>query len=802
MWRAARVRWRTFRQEPLLGALGIISVAIGIGVNLALFSVTDVLLFRDLPYRSPSTLAHVHLLQVTGTHLPDWPVLPHELVAGLRDDAGVFEDMAWAQGWVQATVPSPGANPLHFTPVTPNCLSVLGLSVAAGRDLTIDDGRDGTRIYVLLTDDSWNARFGRRDLRSIQWTDGAFTYQVVGVLPEGFRLPSAALVARFDGVFAQVDRLLNQPGAMIQGPVARMKAGVSIATAQVAVDRFMAGYSWINPSGEQAFRERQQRVTVQPLQTGIAMAVRGYLWLATAAAWAAFVLTCANMTIVLAVRAAHRQRETAVQLALGASRERIVMQTLGEALTFAAAGGAIAWAAWSLAGTWLMVAMPPRISGFAIGGADTRFVTLVVVLPLVCTLLVSVLPSAMMTKVDPLPLLRTEGLGWRVSRIPVTGLLLCVQAAICMSLVLAAASVLPPFVRQLLAGPGFDAADLYLVDVDHGVTDDDPFGDSNRRTRTRDVTAITRRLPHAADAAVAFTTPLEGASRESAFWKAYGVSGSEHGIGPGLFRTMSVGILAGREFGEADVERAEPIAIVNQAGASVLAARRGISASQIAGTLVATSDGDVLIVGVVGDIRPEPGTPAIPALFVPVSSARVRPMQTALPVLLRMRRGQIPDTQLLTRHLDEHFGDGSVRIRSAAAMLAPAVERPRFLAVAFGLFAGIAVVLAATSLASIAGFEIIRRRRDTSIRVALGASGRQAVWPLVLSVSLPVCAGVAIGGVAARLILARWGANLPEIQPVAASYALAGLTVLILAGVAGAGPLWRATHRHPLADLK
>jgi ABC-type antimicrobial peptide transport system permease subunit len=218
---------------------------------------------------------------------------------------------------------------------------------------------------------------------------------------------------------------------------------------------------------------------------------------------------------------------------------------------------------------------------------------------------------------------------------------------------------------------------------------------------------------------------------------------------------------------------------------------------------VALNDGGYAVIGVVEDIRSRPGIPASPALYVPLTSTAVPMTQSALPVLVRMTGGAEPDQRLITARLNERFPPNSVRIVSASASIAPFVERPRFLAMTFGALLIIALALCVCGVYAVAVFEAAQRRRETAIRLALGASSARVRWHVLRQLVVPVAGGAAVGITAAWMALRIVVAQLPD-APSAGWPALLGGTLLVVIGAVAAAtrPAVIVARTDPAAILR
>jgi hypothetical protein len=245
---------------------------------------------------------------------------------------------------------------------------------------------------------------------------------------------------------------------------------------------------------------------------------------------------------------------------------------------------------------------------------------------------------------------------------------------------------------------------------------------------------------------ISFGEPPYGSSLESGFWKSRGLSGGQFVVGAGMFATLGTPMVAGREFSWEDLAGSPDVVMLNHAGLRALWPEARTSAA--IGRSVDVNGRRRTIIGVTGDIRSTPGAPVVPTLFLPFADD-TNMGQTALPLVVRMMPGQVPDVQLVVSRLNEVFPPNGATVSAVALQVAPVIARPRFLAVLFGTLAAMAIIVAVIGVHAVASLETVRRRRELAIRLALGAT-RARLYTLVIGGILrPVLVGVAVGIVAA-----------------------------------------------------
>jgi predicted permease len=790
-----RLTLRSLVRAKGFTAAAVLTFGLGIGANVAVFTLVDRLLFRSLPYNEPHRLVQLHLYRVRGPGLLA-VVMPTEVSQFLAGHARSFDGIGWSFGLTRSTVPAPGENPLILAGVTANTLQVLGLRPALGRDFVDTDIEHfRTEIAVLLSHDVWQGRFaGSDDVLSMRWNG----YHVVGVLPAGFLLPSSRFFERIDGVHVLYERsTVITPGVTTVAPFARLRPGVSVEAAQAEVDAITAAPEWASASLKTALQRNS--VIVQPLQSGLTMLVRPYLWLVSGAVWIVLLAACVNLATLFVARGRSREHEQAIRLAVGASRSRLVGLAVIECLVICAFSSVVALLACASAHAALVSVLPPSLRGFAVRPLEGRIVAVTVGAAFASAVLTGFLPAIRVTRTDVLNVLqrrcRSNG---RLPALRSGAALLAVQAAFGVALVVGALITVPGFVRLLWAIDGFEPDDLYVASVNHGQPAD--LGNApDRLTRVRDVGGIVSALPHVERGAAALMMPI-GVSSTSDFWARRGLDGGLFAVTEDMFATLGTPIRAGRTFSKDEVDADEPVAIVNVSGVGAL--WPGVPPNEVLGRSVETEAGPRVVVGVVSDIR-SPDVPERPMLFLPVSAREVRPPQSALQVAVRMAPGAIPDRSLWKSRLDAGFGPNTVSIRSVSEQLTPALERPRFLALLFGVLCGVVLLLAAIGLHAVASFEVARRRHEIGIRLALGASPGQ-VRRRIYSVAIgPVLLGAAFGLLATWLIAASIQTIVGEVQAREPAVYLVALALMLGAAVLTVWhPARRAAQTDPAAVLR
>jgi predicted permease len=789
---------RTLARTPGFTAAAMLTFALGIGVNIAVLSAVDRIMFRPLPFGDAARLVHIHSLERSGASPASY--LPKLLAYRIKTEAQSFEAVATDDGNVPPLPLNDGTGvslTLHYA--SDNLLSVLRVPPITGRDFTIDDARLWTRA-VLLTDEAWQRQFGRSpDVFTRTLGAGRAAAHVVGILPRGFLSPASALTEHIDGLMVIGDAFKEdaQPGELGPAVIARLRRGVRIEEARAEVEGIASRLIRDTPTLQKAV---QSTLTVQPLRAGLFFIYRPYIWMLEAAVSLVFLLACVNLAMLCLARGRSRERDAAVRSALGASRAQVIRATLAEVIVLCTTSAAIAIAAWYALSATAIALIPAPMRGLAASPLEARLLVISFGAALTAAFVAGAFPAWRAASVDVLQGLRDDT---RTGASPVRGgrTLLAVEAALGVLLVAGAATTVKSFLQLVLVSPGFDATDLSHAMVQHGARpDQSPY----TAARIDGILDVVRAMPGVESAAVTTLLPIGRVqSGGHPFWSAGGINGDHPAIGGGFFRTLGTPLLAGREFTDVDLDEQAAIAIVNREAAANL--WPAVPLANVIGRNVDDGGTTRAIVGVVENVKTRPGDAALPSLFVPLTPAIDRVM-SAVDVAFRMEHGRPTDrawTTTLRSRLDERFGRGQSSAEGVADELAPYYERPRFQAVLFGAVAAIALVLAGLGLYAVTAFDVARRRYEIGVRVSLGATAADIRRLIIRSAIQPLAIGAGFG------LLAAWWAgrylqafvfDVNARDPLL--YALV-VGVLVATGIVGAwGPARRAAHTDPTTALR
>jgi putative ABC transport system permease protein len=756
-----RYAWRTMRRTPIVTLVVVLLLALGIGATTAVFTVINALVLRQLPVRSPDQLVEL---------LSRYPGDPRMNYFGwtdyerYRDRSQTLSDltgMATARFHVSGDGFETGMQDGDY--VVGSYFPVLGVQPAIGRLIGPDDDRVGTAdaAVVVLSWWFWRERFGLDPSiagKRIVINDVPAT--IVGVAPRGF---FGLLVGRTPAVWVPTafESLVQQPGQRASGTmglalIGRLKPGASLEQARAELSVLDRSRVEVIATGSNDPQWRHATLELEPAGAGLS-ALRdryaSHLWLLLGIVAVLLLVACASIAGMLAARAATRQREMAVRVALGAGRVRLVRQLLTESLLLSAAGGGLGLLVAYLGADTLVRSWPvdPRsgLQRYDIPlQPDAHVLMFTAAVALTTAMVCGVAPAWQAFARAVFAALResgaaTEPLGRRLFGPSL------VAAQVAFSVVLlSVAFMLLGHVSQLRGRDiGFSRDDVLVVALDTG-----PGGDSEeaREARFHLYRGILERfeaIPGVRSAAMAAVTPIQG----GAATQFVDVEGFEeeadarrrvwlNWVSPGYFETLSTPLAEGRDFSARD-EGAARVAIVNQR----LARQRFGDGRAIGKRLtLERSTHSYEIVGVVGDAKYESLRDAAPPTVYlhAFQEARGRVSQFAL-------RTSVPPASIAgqVRRVAQDASQAIAvnRIRTLADQLDASIVLERLLARLSSAFAGLGAFVAAIGLYGLLAFTVARRTNEIGIRMALGASAGDVIRMVLKSAVLLVSAGLLLG---------------------------------------------------------
>jgi putative ABC transport system permease protein len=790
---------RVFRRSPGTTAVIVVTLALGIGANAAMFSVIDAVLFQPLSYRAPDRLAAVW--EATSTE-PRISVAPADLVDYERLNRS-FEDLAC---YVPASMMLTRSDPpeqLWGEIATWNLLPLLGARPAIGRGLTPDDDRPGAQHVVILSDGIWRSRFGGdAGILGRAITLNNLNYVVIGVLPPGFQslteLGSTVRASFFMPAGYTPDMMTSRDHEV--QVVGRLRAGIPVEAARRDLQNIAAYITHQLPPGTTPVR-----VDLALLGDDVVRNVRTSLVIMLGAVGLVVLIACVNVASLLIVWAIDERRDVAIRVALGASRADIVAEFLVRGLTLAALGGA----GGLLLGTWLRdelihlaPASIPRLASIALNG---RVLTMTIVLTLATGLFSGLVPAMQVVRRRVAPSLKSSGLTGSAARELMwwRGALLTAELAAAVVLALGAGLL----VRSLMAlngtELGFDTQRVLTMAIKLPPA---RYPDAPSRLRFFDRLAEQlKTLPGAADVAFADQFPMRGGwGGRLLVLSDFGPIPAEadlQAVSASYFSTLGIGVLRGRRFLAVDQPGAPPVAVVSQTFVARYLKGRDPLGAQIQRSPEAPV---VTIIGVVGEVRrdgkfsvptPQVYFPAAQTSLyaVPLSALAVRAASDPQPLVGGIRRAvsAIDPDQAITN------------IRTLDDILSASVASRRFDSWLLTSFALLALTLALIGVYGVIAHIAAQRAGEIGIRVALGATKGQVVGLVIRTGLRWAAVGIAVGVAVAYIGAQALTTLLFGIAPTdPLTFGLVTVLMFVVTVAASYVPARRAANGDPVSALR
>ena len=794
-----RYALRMLLKSPGFSIIAIITLALGIGANSAIFSVIDTVLLRPLPFPQPNELAMLWSAPNKGaereTHsIPDY--------LDFREQAKSFSALALYNKSSAVLNSDPNGHEVRGLVATSDIFSVLGVTPNLGRAYNRAEDTPGARV-VVLTYEAWQRYFngdpqivGREVRLSLK------PYTVIGVMPRGFRFPFDGPAEYLMPLHPLVGPLLENRGMHFLRAIGRLRPGASVGQARAEVKAIAARLEKQYPD-----TNTDRSATVISLQEDLTGNVRAALLVVLAAVFFVLLIACANVANLLLARATARQREIAIRTALGASRVRLVRQLLAEGLLLAllgAAGGLLlAW--WSV--DLLRAFGPrdvPRIDELQINSVVILFTLGVTV---ASTLLFALVPALQVTRPNVNESLQEGNRGGaNPESHRLRGLLVVTQVALSLLLLAGAGLLIKSFANLRGTDPGFDptrvmTADLVLPRTKY------PEEKAQRQFFERLLPKLAA-LPGLEAVGGASPLPFSGNDSALTFWIA-----GRPDPGPGnhpdasnlrvlgdYFRVMRISLLAGRVFDRRDIQDAPRVVMINEAFAQKFFPKTNPLGQHL--LLDVDPEHPAEIVGVVGSSRHESLAVApIPEYYVPQAQDPDRFSH----LVFRTATANLTGLEAaMRRAIQEIDPDVFVpKLVPLEQLIGGTLAQPRFNMMLLGSFAAVALLLAAIGIYGVIAYSVAQRTREIGIRMALGAQ-RGDVLRMILRQSMIIIGiGLAIGLFGA-FALTRWMGSL--LYGVGAhDLSIHGLVLMVLAGaglIASYIPARRAMAVDPMMALR
>ena len=797
-----RFAFRILRKSPVFTSVAVLTLALGIGANTAIFSLVNGILLVPLPYPNPE-----RLVSITGTY-------PKGGVVAMREQMRTMDVAAYYEGH-EFNLTGQG-EPLRLTGtvVSAEFFSVLGTHPELGRTFIPGEDVPGQDNYVVLSHALWQQRFASDPSivgRPIQ-LEGV-SREVLGVMPPDFRFSSSKTQIWVPLRIDPRNTILYWADDYMP-VIGRLRPGATLEQARTEIRMFQsrvgALFPWTMP------KDWNADLSVLPLRSGLVADVRLRLLTLLGAVTLVVLIACANVANLTLARSATREKEIAVRTALGAGRRRIAMQLLTESLMLAGFGGILGLFLATKGFSSMKAMLPADTPRLADAHIDWRVLLFTGGLAILTGLLSGLAPALQSSRTAPTKTLRSGG---RAGTLPLSrrlrSSLIVAEIAFAVLLVTAAGLLIRSFWALSHVSPGFRSEHILTARI----SPNQRFCDDSERCLAfyRTLLEQVRNSPGVETVALVNTLPLSGrvAKRSLNLENQTPSPGQDlaplfwlHVVTPDYFRVMGIPIVVGRTFTDADVS-GEPLAII-----PAETARRFWPNQNAVGKHIHLLDDKSwrTIVGVTADVRAYDLQRTIPTwmkgvVYVPYNSTATledRRMPADLTIVMRTSVDNYQMGTTLREVVSGANPEAAVsEIKPMSAVLSDAVATPRSTVILFIVFAALALALGSIGIYGVFSFLVANRTREIGIRMALGAQKHEVLWSVVKEGGQTSVLGIALGMAAALALMRVLSSELYGVSPAdPVTFGAVAIIVAFVALLACYLPASRAMHVDPVVALR
>ena len=783
-------------KRPGFTVVALITLALGIGANTAIFSLINAVLIRPLPFPEPDRLVWSWGNIRNGSNRASVSPLDY---LDFRDENRTFEHFA-AMISVPTSANLTGSGEpqrLSTAAVTGNFFQALGVQPALGRTFLLENETTGRDQVAVLSFGLWQKRFGGdAGIINQRITLDEKAYEVIGVMPRDFEFPTAAelwLPLNFDGSPG-----MKQRRAHFLRPIGRLKSGVTLAQAQADTDTIARQLEAAYPDTNKGWNLR-----LVSLREQIVGNIRSTLFILLGAVGFVLLIACANVANLLMAHAASRRKEIALRTALGAGRLRIARQLITESVMLALFGGALGTllAIWGVQG--LVALSGPNIPATAQVRIDFTVLLFTLATSVLTGLLFGLAPAWRTMNLSLSETLKEGGRSGSESaqRNRARSLLVILESAVAVMLLVGAGLLIRSLVRLQNTNPGFDSSHVLTLRIDlpqKKYATPDSLSGFWEQFENR-----IRALPGVESVGLVSELPLSGQPNDMPYTVEgrapdadnQGFDDDFRRVNQDYFRALRIPLLRGRNFTAQEVRESAKVLIISEA-----LARQTFPNEEPLGRRLVMSFGNqpFEIVGIVGDVRHRSleQTPQ-PSMYMPV-------FESGENVVIRAQNDSSSIAAAVRREMAALDPNQPIaRVRTMDEWLGLAVAAPRYRTGLFGLFAGLALVLSAVGIYGVMSYSVGQRTHEIGVRMALGARQRDVLKLVVRQGMGLVLVGVGLGLIGA-LALTRIISSLLFDVGTKDPATFTGVAILLgaVAFIACCVPAWRATKVDPLVALR
>ncbi|HEX7289046.1 MAG TPA: ABC transporter permease [Candidatus Angelobacter sp.] len=805
-WRDLKYGIRTLARTPGFTAIAVLTLALGIGANTAIFSVVHSVLLAPLPYLDPDQLVIIwekippgRFISPSYPDVQDWQRSSHSFQAITAFTTRSFDlsgasTAAHLDGWL----------------ISAAFFRTLGVAPILGREFSTEEDQPGAAHVAMISLRLWRDRFsGARDAIGKTLTLDGASYTIVGVLPPGINLGGTVDVCTPLG---QADPLvINDRRTHAFVAIARLKPGTTIALAESDMSAVQKHLGELYPKFDQGLG-----AGVVSLKKALVDDVSGTLLMLLGAVGLVLLIACANVASLLLARAAGREKEFALRAALGAPRARIVGQMVTESVVLSLAGGGLGLALAWLGVKPVLAAVPAEIPRVETVGVHAAVLLFTFAISVVVGIIFGLLPALKLWRGNQQPSLQHAGRGFTREHHRTQRSFVVVQTALTMVLLVCGGLLLRTMMQLSRANPGFETRDVLSFKM--ALAPQRSSTPQAMRRAYQEMIGRIQAIPGVRSADLTTLLPLSGVDNGNPFWVgpnepssiAEAPRGLLYWVGPDYFQAMGIPLLRGRSFTPADNLQSAQVGIID----TTMADKYFPGQDPLGKNFTLARVGSFRIVGVVGHVKHWSLGNQWPyervQIYTPFYQLADQWLAVMHPLTTVVLRTQLAPASLMPAIKAAVYGSGDEQpiydVQTMQQRAATSMGPQRFPMVLLAIFAALALVLASVGIYGLLAYLVQQRTREVGIRMALGAQQRD-VFRMIVGHGLKMTlAGIAIG-VASSIIFARLLSSFSRLlYGVRASdpltFALAGLLLSLTATLACYIPARRATRVVPTEALR
>ncbi len=801
-----RYALRTLRQKPGFAAVALCTLALGIGATTVMFTVINGVLLKPLAYPEPDRLVTLHERTEKATQFGNLWAFTYPNFLDCQRESRSLAMAAWT--WGGGTVSKPGqAEYVDGRQISSELFSILGVTLSRGRAFRLDEDRPGAAPVIIISHGLWQRRYGGSPQAiGMPLVLEGKPYTVIGVAPPGFQL--AGEVDVFTPLGQNTEPRMQTREAHFLSVLARLRPGVSGAQAdsELALIGHHLAEQYPKSNAGRSF-------TTQPLRQELVADVRSTLWLLLAAVSLVLLIACVNIASLLLARAVSRERELAMRMALGAGRSRLVRQCLTESAVLALSGGALAILLAAVGIRPFVTFWPGSLPRAEEVHLDWHVLLFAVAVSLFCGLLFGLAPALRAPTRELEQALRAGGRTVAGSSRRLHGAFVISEIALAVVLLVAAGMLGRTVLHLSSLDPGVNIRNVLTARA--AISPAALANPTRTRAAWQDFLERARAVPGVKSVALVDTVPMREGYNVVGYWTTPAAPPLNEmpvalatTVTPDYLQVMGIALRHGRFFDDHDLMDTQPVIVIDD----VLALHAFGGTDPVGKRLSIQGLGPAQVIGVVGHVRywglaGDDQSQVRDQFYYPlaqVPDSFLRRWSELMSIAVRTGVPPLAVVEPLRREVRGAANDQTLyEVRTMEQLTSASLARQRFLLLLFGMFAGLALLLASVGVYGVLAYLTGQRVPEIGVRMALGATARD-VMQMVLRQSLGmIFAGVAVGipaALAAGRLLERLVTGVRSSEP--STYAVMIAVLVAAALFASFLPARRASRVDPMSALR